>query len=89
MFPLARPEGMAAHFRAGLGRRELAWAGLTAAVVCGAAGWSGLIAFVAAACTAIVFGRWATSRLGGVTGDVYGAVCELVECVTLVLGSGW
>jgi len=89
MFPLARPEGMAARFREGLGRRELAWAGLTVAVACGAAGWSGLIVFVAAACTAVMFGRWASSRLGGVTGDVYGAVCELVECVTLVLGSAW
>jgi len=85
IFPLARPDGMAARFRAGLARRELTWAALTAALVCGAAGWSGLTAFVAAAVAALVFGRWATSRLGGVTGDVYGAACELVECAALVL----
>jgi adenosylcobinamide-GDP ribazoletransferase len=85
IFPLARPDGMAAHFRAGLARRELAWAGLTAALVCGAAGWGGLAAFVGAAFAALVLGRWATSRLGGVTGDVYGAACELVEVVVLVL----
>jgi adenosylcobinamide-GDP ribazoletransferase len=87
MFPLARPDGMAAHFRAGLSRRELAWAALTVAAVCGLAGWVGLLAFVAAAITACAFGRWAVSRLGGVTGDVYGATCELVECVVLVLVS--
>ena len=84
-FPLARPDGMAAHFRAGLGRRELAWVTLTAAAICGLAGWMGLLAFVAAALAALAFGRWATSRLGGVTGDVYGATCEWVEMVVLVL----
>ena len=85
MFRLARPDGMAAHFRAGLGRRELTWGMLTAALVCGFVGWIGLLAFVIAAITAFVFGRWATSRLGGVTGDVYGATCELVEAVVLVV----
>jgi adenosylcobinamide-GDP ribazoletransferase len=54
-------------------------------LVCGLAGWPGLLALAAAAITALAFGRWATSRLGGVTGDVYGATCELVETVTLVL----
>ena len=85
IFPLARPDGMAAYFRAGLARRELTWAALTAALVCGAPGWGGLVAFVGAAVAASALGRWATSRLGGVTGDVYGAVCELVEVVVLVL----
>ena len=84
-FPLARPDGMAAHFRAGLARRELTWVALTVALVCGAVGWGGLMAFVATVLTAALMGRWATSRLGGVTGDVYGATCELVEAVVLVL----
>jgi len=86
VFPLARPDGMAAHFRAGLSRRELTWVALTTALVCGAAGWGGLAAFMEAAVAALVLGRWATSRIGGVTGDVYGAACELVECLVLVLG---
>jgi adenosylcobinamide-GDP ribazoletransferase len=85
MFPLARPDGMAAHFRAGLSRRELTWVSLTVALVCGVVGWGGLVAFVAAAIAAVAFGRWASLRLGGVTGDVYGATCELVECVALVV----
>jgi len=85
VFPLARPDGMAAHFRAGLSRRELTWVTLTAALVCGVVGWGGLLAFVASALTAALMGRWATSRLGGLTGDVYGATCELVEAAVLVL----
>lgn len=84
MFPLARSDGMAARFRTGLGRRELTWAALTAALVCGATGWSGLIGLLAAIAAALMFGRWAASRLGGVTGDVYGATCELVEGVVLI-----
>jgi len=84
-FPLARPDGMAAHFRAGLSRRELTWVALTTALASGAARWGGLVAFVGAAVAARVLGRWATSRIGGVTGDVYGAACELVEAVVLVL----
>lgn len=85
VFPLARPDGMAAHFRSGLSRRELMWGALTAILVCGFVGWMGLLAFVVAAVVALAFGRWATSRLGGVTGDVYGATCELVESVVLVV----
>jgi adenosylcobinamide-GDP ribazoletransferase len=87
IFPLARPDGMAAHFRAGLAGRELIWAALTTAMVCGLAGWVGLLTFVGAAIAALAFGVWAASRLGGVTGDVYGATCELVECVVLVLSA--
>ncbi len=84
-FPLARPDGMAAHFRAGLSPRELIWSALVVALVCGLAGWIGLLAFAVTALTAWAFGRLAASQLGGVTGDVYGAACELVETVTLVL----
>ncbi len=85
IFPLARPDGMAVTVRAGLSRRELTWAALTTALVCGAAGWSGLITCVVAAVVIFAFGRWAAARLGGVTGDVYGATCELVECVVVTL----
>jgi len=84
-FPLARPDGMAAHFRAGLSRRGVTWAAFIVALVCGAAGWGGLAAFIVAAVAALALGRWASLRLGGVTGDVYGAACELVECSVLVV----
>lgn len=84
VFPLARPDGMAAHFREGLGRRELIWSALIAALVCGAMGWGGLAAFITSVVAAAVMACWATSRLGGVTGDVYGATCELVECIVLI-----
>jgi len=30
-------------------------------------------------------GRYAVAKLGGATGDVYGAVCEMAETLTLVV----
>jgi adenosylcobinamide-GDP ribazoletransferase len=44
-----------------------------------------LVALVAPV-TVLIAGRWAASRLGGgLTGDVYGALCELTELICLVV----
>ena len=47
-FPLARPDGMGASFRRGLGRREIILATLTTAVACLLMGWGGLVLWAAA-----------------------------------------
>jgi adenosylcobinamide-GDP ribazoletransferase len=47
--------------------------------------FAGLAAFATAALVAIAARR----RIGGVTGDVYGATVELSETVVLVSGVGW
>lgn len=86
-FPLARNTGMAFTFRDGFGRRQLlsatAWAALASAVF----GWRGLVAFVIACAIVLLFARLACNRLGGLNGDVYGAVGEVVEAAILVLGT--
>jgi adenosylcobinamide-GDP ribazoletransferase len=84
-FPLARADGMAARFRAGFGRREIFISTLFAAVAAGALGWRGLVAWVAAVLVAFVIARFALTRLGGLTGDVYGAIGEWVETVVLLV----
>jgi adenosylcobinamide-GDP ribazoletransferase len=49
--------------------------GITALVVTGALTW--------------VASRLAVSRISGLTGDVYGAICELLETLTvLILATG-
>ena len=86
-YPLARREGMAVLFSAGLTRRELLVATGVAASTAAIFGALGLTAWVAAFVVATVLARLAVARLGGLTGDVYGMVCESVELAVLLVGS--
>jgi adenosylcobinamide-GDP ribazoletransferase len=86
-FPLARDTGMAVLFRDGFGRWQLLAATVWAALGAVALGWRGLVAFVMAFAIVLVFARLARDRLGGMNGDVYGAIGEVVEAAILVLGS--
>jgi adenosylcobinamide-GDP ribazoletransferase len=84
LFPLARPSGMGADFAAGFRRSFIVWGTtvpLAVAILLGLRGaWSAL-----AGVSAAVLVLWlAKSRIGGVTGDVFGMVVEIVETVVLV-----
>ena len=81
----ARPGGMGDAFRAGLGRRELALAGATMVAVAWLLG--GQILVITALITAALLGNFAASRLGGLTGDVYGAIVEASETAALVVAA--
>ena len=85
-FPLARREGMAATFIAGLSRREILLATMIAMLCCAIFGWLGFAAFVGAAMIAGLVARLALNRLGGLTGDIYGMICESVEAGVLIIG---
>jgi adenosylcobinamide-GDP ribazoletransferase len=85
-FPLARTEGMAARFSDGLSRRGTLIATLFTALCAAALGARGVIAWVAATLVVLVLARIAQSRVGGMTGDVYGAVGELTEIAVLMVG---
>ena len=92
-FPYVRPGGLGAAFLARPGRGQLAFgSGLTvAAGLCLAGPWS-LLMIAFAGLVAWAIGICATRLLGGVTGDVYGAVNETVETTTLLaaaLLSAW
>jgi adenosylcobinamide-GDP ribazoletransferase len=84
-FPYARPEGLGRGFKDGLRGGHVAVAALTALAAAawligpgGAALFAVTVAFVWAAGMAMV------GRLGGLTGDTYGALCEVVETGVLV-----
>jgi adenosylcobinamide-GDP ribazoletransferase len=84
VFPLARPDGMAAHFRQGLGWREVIIASVTAALATALAGWRGPAILGVVALAMLAVSRLAVARLGGLTGDVYGAIVETAETAALV-----
>ncbi|MHB0856202.1 MAG: adenosylcobinamide-GDP ribazoletransferase [Anaerolineae bacterium] len=83
-WPSARPGGMGDLFRQGLGPAQLVPATLTALIVAALGGWAGALAVLAAVLTTLGLARLASSRLGGLTGDVYGAIVEGVETAALV-----
>ena len=90
LYPYARTgDGLGRRARTGSGGRELAVGTATAVLAVGVAGWLGLgrVAWallpVAAVATWVV-AQWTRSRIGGLTGDAYGAICELGETFMLL-----
>lgn len=83
-FPLARSEGMAALLRRGLGPLQVIVA-LALGMGCAALlGWRGAVCAALALLAALGLGRLAKAKIGGSTGDVYGATSELAETLVLV-----
>lgn len=87
VFPLARTTGMASLYREGLGRWQLLTATAWAAIAASVFGWRGLVSFAAATAVVLLVARLARNRLGGMNGDVYGAVGEIAEVVVLAVGA--
>ncbi len=83
--PYARPDGMGAGYHAAARGAPLLLATVTAAgmvfVLFGAAG---LTLLAIATVVPLAVATWARRRIGGATGDIYGAICELTETAILV-----
>jgi adenosylcobinamide-GDP ribazoletransferase len=95
-FPYARSTGLGAYFREGFGRTQVilaaAFAIVISAVVSAAVDVRLLMLLAVPPLTVLLIGRWAAVRLGGgLTGDVYGALCELTElfCLLMIDGMLW
>ena len=84
-FPYARQEGMGQAFKQSLKWTHVVVAGAIAAEVAVLVlGVSGVIVWFLASTAALIVAHYIASRLGGLTGDTYGAICELVETGVLV-----
>lgn len=80
--------GLGSQYTADLGRRHIATGvaiGLVATIV--AFGWWAPVVVVGAAVSAFVVVRLARSKIGGVTGDVLGAIQQLSYLAVLVVAS--
>ena len=89
LHPYVRSNGIGTAFFDGEQRR-VRWhliLGFTFTLVVSAAlaGMVGIVLLAAACAVAWGTGAWATRLLGGVTGDIYGAVNELTEVVVLLM----
>jgi adenosylcobinamide-GDP ribazoletransferase len=85
LFPAARPVGSGARLKAAVSARTLAAATLVPLVACAALWPVGPIIGLAVAGLVWQLGRWLTRLLGGLTGDCYGALCELAEALAWLL----
>ncbi|MDP2948873.1 MAG: adenosylcobinamide-GDP ribazoletransferase [Chloroflexota bacterium] len=84
-FPYGRPEGLGRAMKDHAGWREgLLATAFALAVAWPVARWAGLVAAAVALAVGWGVARFALARLPGLTGDIYGAICELVEAAVLI-----
>ena len=87
-FPYARPAGLGLELKMNVTWRQIALASATVLIAAWfLAYWLGLMALIVAALTLLAIATFTLRRIPGLTGDIYGAVCELVELAVLLLFS--
>ncbi|MGI6284979.1 adenosylcobinamide-GDP ribazoletransferase [Neomoorella humiferrea] len=85
-FPYARKEGLGSLFQAGQGRYSLFFATLAAVLLAWfIMGPAGLIYLFLTALVSLGWCSWLRRLLGGLTGDTYGALAEIVEVFFLTV----
>ncbi len=85
LLPLARPSGMGADFASGLRRASIFVSALLPLGIALAFASRGILSALAGLCAAVLVLLFARSRIGGVTGDVFGMVIEVVETISLLV----
>lgn len=86
LHPYARAEGgLGKAFTEYIGARETVLASVMAMLLAPALlGWTGLILAGVAVLLALGAGRWIAGKIGGMTGDTFGAINELAELGSLL-----
>ena len=85
LMPLARLSGMGADFAAGFRRSFIVWGAVIPLAIAVLLGFRGVLAALAGLSAATLVLSLAKSRIGGITGDIFGMVVELVETVVLIV----
>jgi adenosylcobinamide-GDP ribazoletransferase len=86
LLPLARPlgTGMGADFASGFRHSFIFWGAIIPLVIAVLLGWRGILSILAGLGAAGLVLWMAKSRIGGVIGDVFGMVIEIVEVIVLL-----
>lgn len=93
--PYARPQGAGVGYHQAARGTPLLVAAASALVVSVVAfAAAGILLAIVAVAAALAVGWWAQRRVGGATGDVYGAACVLTEvavllAITMAQSKGW
>ena len=87
LFPYARSEGLGSGFKQEAGWVQLAIATALVLALVAALGWGAARQSLVALGVALALGGWLRIRLGGLTGDVYGATIELCEAACLFVAA--
>lgn len=82
--PLARPSGMGADFVLGFRRLFIIWGAIIPLAIAILLGVRGVLSALAGLVAAALVLGLAKSRIGGVTGDVFGMLVEIVETIVLI-----
>lgn len=85
LFPYARKEGKAKIFIQGCNSKIFILATVIT-LICVFAFWriDGLLVFIITAVTGYLAGKFISNKIGGITGDTLGALCEINEAVVLL-----
>ena len=87
-FPYARSEGMGRVMKDNSNWLQLSLASLTTLVIAWLVGqWIGLIVFGLVVITSFLWLRYVLRLIPGLTGDIYGATCVVIEVLVLVIFS--
>jgi len=85
-FKTARQEGLGYFFKENIGLKELVIPLiLTVGIIFCLTGVPGIITLCVVTSLSVIASLFFKSRLGGLTGDVYGALCETAEMVSLLI----
>jgi adenosylcobinamide-GDP ribazoletransferase len=85
-FPYARPQGLGSAIHDNSNWWQFVFSSaITLAAVWFIGGWLGLTALGCAGVITIMISRFSQLKLGGLTGDVYGAICEISELACLII----
>ena len=84
-FPYARKEGLGKAFHEYSGSRDMLFASFFTCLVSILLGTIAIIVYILTTLIMYSFNRYVSRKLGGLTGDVYGATTELGEFVVLFI----
>ena len=83
-YPPARSDGLGSAYKAHAGRVELGLATLLALVLSAPMGLGGLVLLAVGWAITVLVSHYAMGKIPGLTGDVYGAICECAEVALAV-----